>query len=109
MSFRYSIEASFVLTQRDLFYYIAESGGLVASQESNQASHAECGCKRAFTFIFPLYFDPSNISLFATDIAFSAPMLEKVKAHNINNFLVTENYRSMFFQSLHENLIYSAY
>ena len=67
MSFRYArIKASFVLIERYLFHYMAESSGsLVASQESNQGSHPQCGCERAFIFVFAL----SNISLFATDIA----------------------------------------
>ena len=70
VSFRHSIEASFILIERDTFHYMAElSGRLVASQESNQAWHVECGCQRAFIFIFPVYFALSNISLFPTDFA----------------------------------------
>ena len=70
VSFRHSIKASFILIERDLFHYMAElSGRLVASQESNQAWHVECGCQRAFIFIFPVYFALSNISLFPTDFA----------------------------------------
>ena len=49
---------------------------------------AVCGCERAFIFI-------DLLSLFRCSqktLRFSAPMLAKMKAPNMNNFLVAENF-----------------
>ena len=51
-----------VVLARNLFHCMAESlGRLFASHESEQGSHAECGCERAFVFIFPLSLSLSRI------------------------------------------------
>ena len=107
MGFRYSIKASFVLTAKNFFPYIAELfGRLVAFQESNQCSHTKCGYERAFIFIFSrlsLYFALPNILLFATYNAVFCSDFSKVKAPNINKLILTKNYWCMPCRTLDEN------